>query len=139
MMFSKTFVWWFALAGVLHSAPLLAVCPGDNAWVFTDRVLRSSTNFGGPGPLHAFIGGGCGTNKIGSNTSNFTCHVNSPVSGSAYYARLSVRFNNATSNTTGRRCEFACGNGSCVMQGGDGLPVELMEFSIGEGEFSEEQ
>ena len=47
-------------------------------------------------------------------------------------ASIHLSFAGAASHTTMNGCTFNCPGGTCRLQGGDGLPVELLDFHIAE-------
>jgi len=100
-----------------------AECPGySTAFTFlTGKGIAISGN----SSLGAFIGTGCITGMFGSNP---------PTNCAVTISTLGVIFASAGHNTVANGCIFTCNGGAnvCQLRGGDGLPVELMEFSVGE-------
>ena len=85
-----------------------------------------------PGPLYTFIGTGCIAAQFGPNPP--TCYATQATLYSGqYYAQIVAIFLSSAANVTENGCVFNCEGGSCIVRGGDGLPVELMAFEI-EGE-----
>ncbi len=132
---------------LMWARPAPAQCPGTTHYTSSNPpsiygaevYSRRSHN---PGPLHVFIGAGCTAVRTGTNPPG-TCAASNWTSNSygslVYYAFLEVTFPSGAANATANGCIFNCEGGSCRVRGGDGLPVELMSFSVGEGEESSDR
>jgi len=80
-----------------------------------------------PDPIADFIGTGCTTAKFGSNPPDNCGYQNTPG-----LAILTASWMNAAFNVISNGCTFNCqGGGTCRLRGDDGLPVELLDFSVG--------
>lgn len=113
-------------------------CPGTQVYTRTGLsgvfVIRRAF----PGSAATFIGGGCSTVSVGAPAPGACGYANN--SGSHYFF---AQWSNATQRNSAKPsggCSFMCqGTGpmgtaspSCFVRAEDGLPVELMEFSVDE-------
>ena len=121
------------VAAVILMAPSegRAQCPASQFYVADVVAIAYSYTPDNPDPneLDDFIGNGCATVKFGTSPPHICTVYNIPPDIS-----LVVEFTAPSANVTGNGCVFVCQNGICTVRGGDGLPVELMEFSIEDGE-----
>ncbi len=77
------------------------------------------------------IGTGCTTVAFGTNPPVLcTALTNTFGSPPNVLGRLKVQWAASAGNTSANGCSFNCQGGTCRVRGGDGLPVELMEFSV---------
>jgi len=121
------------LAILLLPGVVTAKCPGTNVGV--NSYAAFVTGYHGSGMT--FIGGGCTTAKIGINAPD-ACWVRTGGGSHGFFARWSIAGDRTNAGTTAG-CSFMCQgvgtfgteNPSCFIRASDGLPVELMEFSVG--------
>lgn len=73
-----------------------------------------------------FIGTGCTVMTFGSNVAS--CNTNN----TSMFVNFIASFSSAAANNMANGCIFTCDGmaNTCRVRGGDGLPVELMEFGI---------
>jgi hypothetical protein len=123
---------------VLFTTEASAQCPGTPNVGFVFAQVRSYTNANpDPDELDAFIGTGCNTAKFktGSGVSPIACSVITYQVTTPAVRRLNVVWSNNAHNMTNAGCTFICqGGGTCRVRGADALPVELMEFSVKDGD-----
>ena len=75
-----------------------------------------------------FMGDGCLGCSVGTTTVDFGCTVRGAMGTFASFWYLSSM---SSANNTMNVCSFMTAMGStCQIRGGDGLPIELMEFSV---------
>ncbi len=122
---------------ILCIAPqyMQAQCPGSQM-VVTMTIAQVHELLPAPGPLYAFIGGGCTTTAVFGPNPPTQCPTFTGM-GAFYTARLRAVWANSVDNSTANGCTFICPGGTCRVRGGDALPVELMDFTIGESDDSE--
>ena len=117
------------LAAVALMAPTegLAQCPASQFYASGISAIASSYTPDNPDPneLDDFIGNGCAKVPFGTSPPDVCTAYNIPPD-----IALVVEFPSSAANVTGNGCIFICQNGICTVRGGDGLPVELMEFKI---------
>lgn len=103
-----------------------AQCPGVPVISGTEAYVSSSP-VGDPDPdeISALIGGGCTTGMFGPNPPDNCSHNVTPM-----LAILVAVWGDSAHNVSANGCTFNCGGGSCRIRGGDGLPVELLDFGI---------
>lgn len=125
--------------------PVDAQCPGNHrvtnvtsttfslywhvAQAFSTKFVPATSK-----PLYDFIGvGPCSTAKFGPNPPTQcdwgAAYVYSTINN-YYTAHLIARFASAAANNAANGCIFVCPGGTCQVRGGDGLPVELMDFAV---------
>ena len=110
-----------------------AQCPGPPAVVGGGTVSKVST--GGPiGSLWTFVSTGTDSSAtcMGAPYGPTAPTLCEATRSGTMTARINILFPLGGNNTAANYCIFNC-NGTCRMRGGDGLPVELMDFSIDEG------
>ncbi len=99
----------------------------------THSAQAMSANTGSPGPLYLFIGAtttSCTTAKFGTKPPT-RCQLSQNTSGATFFTAGLVAVWPAVPPTpTAHGCVFNCPGGTCRVRGGDGLPVELMGFSV---------
>jgi len=106
-----------------------AQCPGTARSTNGVFAYVVSNNPGTMGPLYLLNTPPCTTMVFGTMAPTDCNFVHTTTT-----ARLTARFAATASNTSANGCIFNCGGGSCIVRGGDALPVELMEFTIDETE-----
>lgn len=107
-------------------------CPFKSSQIFNRTVqVYSNTML----PATAFFGSGCSYVKVGGSNAPTKCLAAISASRhifSLHWLDVTARLNGGS--TAG--CSFMCGGTSkpntCFVRGSDGLPVELMEFSVDE-------
>lgn len=132
---------------LMWARPAPAQCPGTTHYTTSSPpsayfAAVYSQNRHSPGPLFDFIGAGCTAVPVGPNPP-ISClaarFVTSSYGSLTYTGQLTASFLSGAANVTANGCLFNCGGGSCLVRGGDGLPVELMSFSVGEEEESSDR
>jgi hypothetical protein len=107
-------------------------CPGTNHEGNELKGKASSSGFtnNATADLYNFIGtAGCSGMAFGA-TQPWLCGSARFTGRAELYANWLVADEPATPSLNG--CSFNCGGKICQVRGGDGLPVELMEFSVDE-------
>lgn len=103
-------------------------CPGNAGAAFDFALVQNV-----PNTATTFIGTGCDTAKVGGSHAPTTCWVEN-----ASFHRFRATWANTAARTNAvspAGCSFMCGIGTmksntCFVRATDGLPVELMEFSV---------
>ncbi len=117
-----------ALLGFLAIASESAAqCPGVPVITGTEAYVSSAPSVSpDPDEIFDFIGTGCTTGMFGTNPPGSCQWFASPG-----LAILAATWPDSANNATGNGCTFNCqGGGTCRLRGGDGMPVELMDFAI---------
>ncbi|GJM09860.1 MAG: hypothetical protein DHS20C11_21360 [Lysobacteraceae bacterium] len=123
-----------ALTILMPSLAAADTCPLASSANVNGRFVSIVSTASGPGPnpIADFIGTGCTAAAFGPNPPA-GCRGGL---GSFSLASFFASWPGAASNTTANGCTFTCNAGGtgaanvCQMRGGDGLPVELMEFTL---------
>lgn len=114
-------------AAVLVAIPAAsqAACPWDGP-----AVLTNTTSFGRTWTRMLTVNNSvCGAGVIDPSGAFVLCDAGPPTFPPIGSMTLRVQFY-LPSNTTGKRCKWTCGGEQCDIRGGDGLPVELLGFSV---------
>lgn len=139
-MCSRRYLLVFAAAAgafILFSAnDGLSQCPGSHKASGVRATAWSSGHLLTFGPLWNFISNGCTHVAFGPTPPSYCSAIRvlapPPIPGlySRFTAVLRVGFADPASNQTSNGCTFNCPGGTCIVRGGDGLPVELMQFKV---------
>ena len=121
-----TFCRVLLLIVALHSTSSFGQqCPGVGPQFYSGTMTSWRTWFFTMVP-GTFVTGGCTTMKNFTNNDTLMLADCQVFNDEKLYARLGPAYQSNSS----KYCLFTCGGGTCRIQGGDGLPVELMEFGI---------
>jgi len=104
------------------------ICPGNGPLSFMSGAYNTRF-FKSISP--AWVGPGACTvmkNFVNPTTMFPDCATQASAMGNV----LAARFGTGYFSNTSKECVFTCPGGTCTIRGGDGLPVELMEFAIEE-------
>ncbi len=131
---------FIVLLSATYTPVTRAQCLGVHTAIGTfARAFSDGSGTGQGEPLYDFIGtGGCTYTKFGPNPPDL-CNIDRDYSSSngTFRAVLWAWWIGAPAfNVTENGCQFNCDGGSCIVRGGDGLPVELMDFAIEDDEAS---
>lgn len=117
--------------GLLAPRPVEAqACLGTTTVVLTVTAgMASMVPMGSAGPLYNFLSPGCITSMFGPMAPTGCSAVKNPL---GFLAGAYALFPSPAANMTSNGCVFICAAGAapCTVRGGDGLPVELMAFSV---------